>query len=342
MDSNKSEYNKTQSLKIAITMGDINGIGPEIIIKTLRDNRILTQLTPVIFGSSKTLSYYRKTFNMHDFTYEQRRLNEDVIEGKINVYNCWEDAVNINVGKVTEEAGNCARLSIIAATNALKENQVDAVVTAPINKSNIYSDDFKFKGHTSYFASHFNDGDNLMMMVGEKLKVGLVTDHIPLKDVAANITKESLQSKINVFANSLRTDFGLGKPKIAVLGLNPHAGEDGLLGDEEKETIIPVIEACKNKGMLVYGPFPSDGFFGSAAYKNYDGILAMYHDQGLIAFKSLAFDSGVNFTAGIKIVRTSPDHGTANSIAGKNEASERSFREALFLAQKVIKNRNEF
>lgn len=342
MDSNNSENNKSQSLKIAITMGDINGIGPEIIIKTLRDNRILKQFTPVIFGSSKTLSYYRKTFNMHDFSFIQRKSGEEVIEQKVNVINCWEDAVNINVGEVTSEAGNCSRLSIVAATNALKENLVDAVVTAPINKSNIYSDDFKFKGHTSYFATHFNDGDSLMMMVGDSLKVGLVTDHIPLKEVASQITKETLQSKINVFEKSLRKDFGISKPKIAVLGLNPHAGEDGLLGDEEKEIISPVIEENKNKGTLLYGPFPSDGFFGSSAYKSYDGILAMYHDQGLIPFKSLSFETGVNYTAGIKIVRTSPDHGTANSIAGKNEASEKSFREALFLAQKIINNRKEY
>jgi len=341
MDSYNSENNQTQKPKIAITLGDINGIGPEIILKTLSDNRILQQLTPVIFGSSKTLSYYRKTFNMLDFNFVQRRNDEVVIDKKVNVFNCWEDAVDISVGNVTPEGGNCSRLAIIAATKALKDKFVDAVVTAPINKSNIYSEEFKFKGHTSYFASHFNNGDNLMMMVSETLKVGLVTDHIPLKDVASHITKESLQSKINVFENSLRTDFGISKPKIAVLGLNPHAGEEGLLGGEEKDTITPVIEEYRNKGMLIYGPYPSDGFFGNSTYKNYDGVLGMYHDQVLIPFKCLSFDTGVNYTAGIKIVRTSPDHGTANSIAGKNVASEQSFREALFLAQRILKNRSE-
>ncbi len=341
MESNNSENYQIQNPRIAITIGDINGIGPEIIIKTLSDNRILNHLTPVIFGSSKTLSYYQKTFNFHEFTYVQRHEGEEIVKKKVNVINCWSDAVNINVGQVTPEGGNCARLALEASTKALKNNLVDAVVTAPVNKSNLYSEKFQFKGHTSYYASHFNDGENLMMMVSDNLKVGLVTDHIPLKDVATTLTKELIQSKLDVFEKSLRTDFGIGKPKIAVLGLNPHAGEDGILGDEENEIISPAIQEYKNKGMLIFGPFPADGFFGNSDYKGYDGIMGMYHDQVLIPFKSLSFDTGVNYTAGIKIVRTSPDHGTANSIAGKNVASEQSFREALFLAQKIIRNRFE-
>lgn len=341
MDSNNSKNNQTQKPKIAITIGDINGIGPEVIIKALSDDRILNQLTPVIYGSSKTISYYCKVFNFHDFNYVQKQANEDFVESKINVVNCWDDVVKINVGEVTPEAGNCARMALEASTKALKNHQVDAVVTAPINKSNIYNDQFQFKGHTSYYASNFNDGESLMMMVTDNFKVGLVTDHMPLKDVANAVTKELLQSKLDVFRNSLRKDFGISKPRIAVLGLNPHAGEDGLLGTEEIEIISPVIEENRNKGMLIYGPFPSDGFFGSSGYTAYDGVLGMYHDQVLIPFKSLAFDTGVNYTAGIKIVRTSPDHGTANNIAGKNLASERSFREALFLAKKIIQNRLE-
>jgi 4-hydroxythreonine-4-phosphate dehydrogenase len=341
MESNKSQNNQIAKPKIAITIGDINGIGPEVIIKTLSDSRILTQLTPVIFGSSKTLSYYRKTYNFNNFNFTPRNLSEPVLDNKINVFNCWEDAVDIQIGTVTPEAGTCARLALQEATNALKAGAVDGVVTAPINKSNIYSDDFQFKGHTGYFASHFSKGDNLMMMVSDTLKVGLVTDHIPIHEVASNITKEVLRNKIGIFKHALRRDFGISKPRIAVLGLNPHAGEEGLLGNEEVDIIQPVIAELKSAGNLIFGPFPADGFFGSNAYQNYDGVLGMYHDQVLIPFKSLAFHSGVNYTAGIDIVRTSPDHGTANAIAGQNIANPESFREALFLVKEIIQNRME-
>ncbi len=342
MDSNKSENNRQQKPIIGITLGDINGIGPEIIIKTLNDNRILDMLTPVIFGSTKTLSYYRKSLNIFDFNFSQAKDHENLNSKKINVINCWDDAIEINSGEVSESAGNCSRLALEAVTEALQKKSIDAVVTAPINKSNVFSDQFKFKGHTSFFANKFGNGESLMMMISENLKIGLVTDHIPVKDISAALTKDLIETKIEMFEKTLEKDFGFVKPRIAVMGLNPHAGEEGLLGDEENNIIKPLIIDLKNKGKLIYGPFPSDGFFGNASYKSYDGVLCMYHDQGLIPFKSLSFETGVNYTAGISIVRTSPDHGTANSIAGKNLASEKSFREALFLALEISKKRKEY
>lgn len=340
MDSNNLEDKKKRSPRIGITIGDINGIGPEIILKGLRDPRILNQLTPVIYGSSKTLSYYRKTFNMHDFNFTTRKVGEEIADNKVNVINCWEEAVSISVGKVTPEAGQCARLALVEAIKGIKEQVIDGVVTAPINKSNIYSDDFQFKGHTGFFASHFNDGESLMMMVSDVLRVGLVTDHVPLREVVDALSKEKIASKTKVFEQALKNDFGISKPRIALLGLNPHAGEDGLLGTEELELIAPVVQQFQEEGKLVYGPYPADGFFGSSEWKKFDGVMGMYHDQALIPFKSLSFQSGVNYTAGISAIRASPDHGTANSIAGRNIASEQSFRKALFLVRDIIKNRS--
>jgi len=341
MDSNKSGKIGSKKPVIGITIGDINGIGPEVIIKSLLDNRVLNQLTPVIYGSTKTLSYYRKSLNLYDFNFTPVKEDGPFSSKRVYVVNCWDDVVEIKAGEVTQAAGECSRMALEKATEALKQNVIDAVVTAPINKSNLYSDNFQFKGHTEFFDSKFGQGNSLMMMVSENLKIGLVTDHVPLSEVVGAITKQKLELKLSKFEKSLKLDFCINKPKVAVLGLNPHAGEEGLLGSEENEIIIPVIKDFKHNGKLVFGPYSSDGFFGNRQYTQYDGILCMYHDQGLIPFKSLSFDTGVNYTAGINIVRTSPDHGTANSIAGKNLASEKSMREALYLACDIVKNRKE-
>jgi len=339
MDSNNSEKNGSSIPVIGITIGDINGIGPEVIMKTLSDNRIANQMTPVIYGSTKTLSYYRKSLDLKDFNYSQAKGTSTLFHKKINVLNCWEEVVEINVGESTKEAGNCSRLALEKASKDLEEKHIDAIVTGPINKQNVHSEEFNFAGHTEFLAQKFGQGDSLMMMVSDNLKVAMVTGHIPLSEVSKSITTDLFQKKLNMLESSLINDFGIMKPKIAILGLNPHAGEEGLLGKEENEIIIPVIKDLKDKGKLIFGPYPSDGFFGTAQYQKYDAILAMYHDQGLIPFKSLSFDTGVNFTAGIGAVRTSPDHGTAYTIAGKNIASEKSMREALFLAYDIVKTR---
>ncbi|MCK5206871.1 MAG: 4-hydroxythreonine-4-phosphate dehydrogenase PdxA [Cyclobacteriaceae bacterium] len=331
---------KTNKPIIGITIGDINGIGPEVIIKALSDSRVLDHITPVVFGSTKVLSFYRKMLNFEDFHYSQLRSISDLNLRKINVVNCWPEMVEIKVGQVTKEAGNCAYLALREAVNYLKEDKIDAIVTAPINKKNIQRDDFKFVGHTDFISEELGANENLMLMVNEDLRIGVVTAHVPISEVSQNLTEENIELKLKIMIKTLKNDFGIDKPKVAILGLNPHAGEDGLLGKEESEIIEPVITKYKNKGHLVFGPFPADGFFGTLQYQKYDGILAMYHDQGLIPFKMLGFESGVNFTAGIPKVRTSPDHGTAYSIAGKNVADPSSMREALYLASSTVKIRN--
>lgn len=331
---------KTNKPVIGITIGDINGIGPEVIIKALSDSRILNHITPIVFGSTKVLSFYRKMLNFEDFHYSQLRSINDLNLRKINVVNCWPEMVEIKVGQVTKEAGNCAYLALREAVNYLKEDKIDAIVTAPINKKNIQRDDFKFVGHTDFISEELGVNENLMLMVNEDLRIGVVTTHVPISEVSQNLTKENIELKLKIMIKTLKSDFGIDKPKVAILGLNPHAGEDGLLGKEESEIIEPVILKYKNNGHLVFGPFPADGFFGTLQYQKYDGILAMYHDQGLIPFKMLGFESGVNFTAGIPKVRTSPDHGTAYSIAGKNVADPSSMREALYLASRTVKIRN--
>lgn len=332
---------KEMSVKpvIGITLGDINGIGPEVIIKALQDNRVMNHVTPVIFGSTKVLSFYRKMFNIEDFHYSQLKHGEEVNHKKINVVNCWPDMVEIQAGKVTPEAGNCALLALKEAVQYLKEDKIDALVTGPINKKNIQSEEFNFIGHTDYITQELGSKDSLMMMVSEKLRIGVVTAHIPLKDVSNHLNKDTISNKLNIFIKTLKRDFGIVKPKLALLSLNPHAGEEGLLGNEEIDLIEPVIKEFREKGNLVFGPFPADGFFGSLDYQKYDGILAMYHDQGLIPFKMLGFDTGVNYTAGISKVRTSPDHGTAYSIAGKDIANPQSMREAIYLASDTVKTR---
>ncbi len=331
---------------IGITIGDYNGIGPEVILKALSDNKMLRLCTPIIYGSMKVFTKYRKLLNLEDWMLNPIKTPSQVNPKRTNIINCWDDQnLEIEPGKVTKEAGEGAYLSLKAAADDLKSGLIEAIVTAPINKYNIQNEEFKYAGHTEFFAENFpvNEGknDSLMFLVSERLRVGVVTGHIPLEEVKASLNQEKITSKIQAMARSLQQDFGIQKPRIAVLGLNPHAGEEGLLGNEEKEIILPAMQLLKNKGMLLYGPFPADGFFGQGSYKKYDAVLAMYHDQGLIPFKTIAFEDGVNFTAGLSVVRTSPDHGTAYNIAGKNVADETSMREAIFAACDIVKKRKE-
>ncbi|QNF35909.1 4-hydroxythreonine-4-phosphate dehydrogenase PdxA [Adhaeribacter swui] len=326
-------------LKIGITLGDYNGIGPEVIVKTLADNRILNFCTPIIYGAGSLINKTRKLLHVENFSFQQVRQVSEIDNNRVNVLNCWEEEYELTLGKPTAQSGRAALQSIQAACADLKAGLIDGIVTAPIDKDNIQSEEFKFPGHTEFFTSYFEAAESLMFLVSGNLRVATATGHLPVKDVAGKITTELLLQKLTILLNSLQQDFGIQKPRIAVLGLNPHAGENGLLGTEEQEVIIPAIRTLKERGHLLFGPFPADGFFGTRQYQQVDATLAMYHDQGLIPFKTLAFDSGVNFTAGLPVVRTSPDHGTAYNIAGTNKASETSFREALFLAIDIIRKR---
>lgn len=326
--------------KIGITIGDINGIGPEVIIKALRDQRILNHITPVVYGSTKTLSYYRKNYYIDDFQYTQLKDPNSLIPKKVNVVNCWEDMLEITAGKSSESGAKSSRMALQKAMEDLKSGFLDALVTGPINKHNIQAEDFNFPGHTEFLTAQFDVKDSLMLLVAGELRIGVVTGHIPLKDIPTQITISRIESKLEIMENSLKNDFAIQKPRIAVLGLNPHNGDHGLMGNEEENIITPLINKQRENGKLVFGPYPADGFFGDGKHHQYDAVLAMYHDQGLIPFKTLAFDTGVNFTAGLPVIRTSPDHGTAYSIAGTNKASENSMREAIFLAYDLWKNRN--
>ncbi|MBX2965898.1 MAG: 4-hydroxythreonine-4-phosphate dehydrogenase PdxA [Cyclobacteriaceae bacterium] len=330
-----------QKPRIGITLGDLNGVGPEVVMKALQDNRMLNLITPVVYGSTRALSFYKKQLNIEEFSYGQIKARGQYIPKTINVVNCWEDVIEINPGKPTKETGKAAWLALKQATLDLKENLIDALVTAPIDKNTIASDEFPYRGHTEYLANTFNTKDFVMMMVSEKLRVGLATEHIAVKDITGTITQELLNKKLTVMEQSLRKDFGITKPKIAVLGLNPHAGDGGVIGTEDDQVIKPVIQEWKNKGKVIAGPFPADGFFASGNYARFDATLAMYHDQGLIPFKLLAFETGVNFTAGLSAVRTSPDHGTGYSIAGKNMAQEGSLRQAIYAALDIVQARSE-
>lgn len=327
---------KTNKPIIGISIGDINGISAEVTMKALLDSRVQKSFTPLIYAHGKALTYYRKLLNLDDFNFMQIKNAAEVHHKKINVINVMEECPEIIPGVETAEAGKLALAALDHAIQDLKSQQIDALVTAPLNKNNINQPGLKFIGHTEYLTAAFGNNNSLMFMVTENMRVGLVTGHIPLKEVADNITSEKIKEKLEIMLHSLESDFGINKPKIAVLGLNPHAGEDGLLGREEDEIIRPVIKEFKEKGTLVFGPYPADGFFGMMNQYKFDGILAMYHDQGLIPFKNLAFETGVNFTAGLPIIRTSPDHGTAYNIAGKNMAEEGSMRSALFQAYDIL------
>ncbi|WHZ09381.1 MAG: 4-hydroxythreonine-4-phosphate dehydrogenase [Cytophagales bacterium] len=329
----------TDKPKIGITLGDPNGIGPEVVIKALTDNRVFNLFTPVVYGSTRVLSFYKKQLNQEEFNYSQTKNDSLFFPKTVNVINCWEEAMEITPGVASKAGGKYALLSLKKSVEDLKAGVIDGLVTAPIDKNTIHGDEFPFHGHTEYLTKEFNAGESLMLLVGQKLKIGLVTEHIPIKEIAKHITRDRVELKIRLMEMSLKKDFVIQKPKIAVLGLNPHASDEGLLGTEENEFIKPVIADLKSKGKLIMGPFPADGFFGSGQHTKYDGIIAMYHDQGLVAFKALEFSNGVNYTAGLPIVRTSPDHGTAYTLAGKNLSDESSIRQAIYLACDIIKNR---
>ncbi|WP_296144214.1 4-hydroxythreonine-4-phosphate dehydrogenase PdxA [uncultured Flavobacterium sp.] len=331
---------KAENIIVGISIGDLNGIGSEVVLKTFEDSRMLEFCTPVIFANVKILSFAKKSLDAGMQLHGIDSLDQLVI-GKINVLNVWKESVNIEYGVNDENVGKYAIKSFVAATKALKEGLVDVLVTAPINKYNIQAEDFKFPGHTDYLDQEL-EGDALMLMVQDNLRVGLITDHIPVNEVSSHLTEALIKSKILTVKKSLIQDFSINKPKIAVLGLNPHAGDGGVIGKEDDEIIRPTIKKLFESGTLVFGPYPADGFFGSNQYEKYDAVIATYHDQGLIPFKTLSFGKGVNYTAGLNKIRTSPDHGTAYEIAGKGLADHNSFKEAVYLAIDIYHSRNEY
>jgi len=327
---------------IGITTGDINGIGLELIIKTFSDNRMLDFCTPVIFASNKVVNYYRRLIPENTFSFNSTKDLTKLNPKQIHVFNCWDEEVAIQPGMLTDLGGKYAIRSLQVAAQCLKDGQIDAIVTAPIHKSNTHNNDFPYTGHTPFFKEKFGANDVLMLLYDQELRVALVTEHLPLNMVAAAITKELIVSKVNLLKESLIKDFGIDKPKIAVMGLNPHAGDEGQIGTEEQTIIKPTIELLQQQGTLVFGPFSADAFFARANYQHFDAVLAMYHDQGLVPFKTLAQGGGVNYTAGLPVIRTSPDHGTAFDIAGKNMADESSFREAIFESIRLLKQRKNY
>lgn len=332
-----------RKIKVGITHGDINGIGYEVILKTLADNRILELCTPVVYGSAKVATYYRKTLEMEPVPFVTISKAEDARDDANNIINVIPEDVNIEPGESTEVAGKASLAALERAVADLKAGHIDVLVTAPINKNNVQSDDFHFAGHTEYLASKAGDDARaLMILFNERLRVALVTTHCPISQVAKEITQERVHDKLVEFYKSLEKDFGLTHPRIAVLALNPHAGDGGVIGDEDSTVILPAIEQARGEGVNCFGPYAADGFFGAEQYRRFDGVLAMYHDQGLAPFKTIAMDSGVNFTAGLPFVRTSPDHGTGYDIAGKNEASEESLRQAIYAAIDIWRNRRRY
>lgn len=328
-------------IKVGISIGDVNGIGLEVIIKTLMNSRVLDYCTPIVYGHTKVASFHRKTLAVTNFTFHVINQAMQAQDQVPNIINCWDEDLKIELGIANEIGGRYALKSLERAVDDLVNGHIDALVTAPISKHTIQSDTFQFAGHTEYLQAKTNASESLMFLVGEDIRVGVVTGHIPVKDIARKITKEKILSKLSLMNSSLKKDFWIQKPKIAVLGLNPHAGDAGLIGDEEQKIIIPAIEDANAGGIFAFGPYSADGFFANHSYRKFDAVLAMYHDQGLIPFKQIAFHNGVNFTAGLPVVRTSPDHGTGFDIAGKNIASENSFLEALFAAIKIVKHRKE-
>jgi len=331
----------SNKIKIGISTGDINGIGMEVILKSLAEASILEYCTPIVYGHTKVASYHRKALGINDVTFNVITEAEAASAKKPNLINCWEEDVKIDLGIANETGGKYALLSLERATDDLVKGHIDALVTAPINKNNIQSETFRFPGHTEYLQQRSGGNDVLMFMISDNLRVGVVTGHIPVENVAQSVSREKIVKKLMMMNESLKKDFWIEKPKIAVLGLNPHAGDNGLLGTEEEKVIIPAIQDAFDKGVICFGPYPADGFFGNGTYKQFDAVLAMYHDQGLIPFKTIAFGTGVNFTAGLKFVRTSPDHGTGYDIAGKNLADPSSFAEAVYSAIHIVKRRRE-
>ena len=329
---------KAENIIVGISIGDLNGIGSEVVLKTFEDSRMLELCTPVIFANVKLLSFVKKSFQSVSLLHGIDKLDQ-IVPGKINVLNLWREGLDLNVGVNDPKAGEYAIKSFVAATKALKDGVVDVLVTAPINKYNIQSEEFKFPGHTDYLDQEL-EGNALMLMVQDNLRIGLLTDHIPLSEVASHLTEELIIRKIETIKQSLIQDFSINKPKIAVLGLNPHCGVGGVIGTEDDLIIKPTLKKIFDKGTLVFGPFAADGFFGSNQYEKYDAVIAAYHDQGLIPFKTLSFGNGVNYTAGLNKIRTSPDHGTAYDIAGKGTADFNSFKEAVYLAIDIYHSRN--
>jgi len=326
---------------IGISCGDINGIGTEVIIKTFSDHRLLDHCTPVIFASNKVINFYRKAVGDAHFNYQSIKDHTSISPKQINLIHCWEEEIAINPGQLSDVGGRYAVKSLLAAAEALKAGHIQGLVTAPIHKKNVQGEDFSYTGHTPFLKDVDGAKDVLMLLDDQNLRVALVTEHLPVKEVTAHITKEIILSKLHLLHQSLRRDFGIDKPRIAVLGLNPHAGDEGLIGEEEEKIIQPAIKEAKNK-MMVYGPYSADGFFARASYTKFDAVLAMYHDQGLVPFKTIAGGEGVNFSAGLSFVRTSPDHGTAFDIAGKNIADSTSFTAAVFECIDIINRRTEY
>ena len=338
MDKKQEE----KRIRVAITQGDINGVGYEVILKTFGDSRMFDLCTPVLYGNTKVASYHKKLLSMQqDFNFTSVKDASEACERKFNVINLTQEEVKIDLGKSTDVAGQQSRESLNRACADLKAGKVDVLVTAPINKRNIQAPDFDFPGHTEYLSHQF-DCSSLMFMVCDRIRIGVVTNHLALKDVPGALTHNLLYDKIMLMNESLKRDFGITIPKIAVLALDPHAVDNGVIGDFDMKVIKPVIEEVQGKGVLAYGPFPSDGFFGSSEFNKFDGVLALYHDQGLIPFKLMSFSEGVNYTAGLPYVRTSPAHGTGYDIAGKDRANEQSFRSAVYLACKILRNRQEY
>ena len=325
-------------IKIGITQGDVNGIGYEVILKTFENPAILELCTPIVYGSPKVMTYHRKALEL-ETSFTIINTAADAVSGRLNVVNCNDDEVKVEMGKPSHESGKAAFEALEKAMAEYKEGMYDVLVTAPIHKQMIQSDNFPFPGHTEYIEQSIGEGKALMILANESLRVALVTGHVPVAKIASSLTQELIEEKLDIFNASLKSDFGIGAPRIAVLALNPHAGDGGVIGNEEETIITPAIQAMREKGVLCFGPYPADGFMGNASYTHFDGVLAMYHDQGLTPFKVLAMDDGVNFTAGLPLVRTSPDHGTAFDIAGKNEASANSMRQAIYMAIDIYRNR---
>ncbi len=327
---------------IGFTTGDINGIGLEVIIKVLSDSRILDRCTPVIFASNKAVNYYRRIVTDYTLNFVSIKSFDQINPKQVNVFNCWDEEVSIQPGVLNDIGGKYAIRSLLVGAQCLKDGDIQAIITAPIHKRNTQSNDFNYTGHTPFFKEKFGARDIVMLLFCERLRVGLVTEHLPLKDIANHITIERIITKTHILRGSLVKDFGIDKPKIAILGLNPHAGDDGLIGLEDREIILPAVKTMQDQGDLVFGPYSADAFFARNHHAHFDAVLAMYHDQGLIPFKYIASDGGVNYTCGLPVVRTSPDHGTAFDIAGKNIANPDSMREALFEALEIYRKRKDY
>ena len=328
-------------IRIGITQGDINGVGYEVILKTFSDPTMLELCTPIVYGSPKVATYHRKALDLQT-NFSIINSASEAGHNKLSILNCSDDEVKVEFSKPTTEAGGAAFAALDKAMQDYKDGLIDVIVTAPINKHTIQSESFSFPGHTEYIEDKLGNGNKaLMILLKNDFRVALVTGHIPVREIAAAITLENIEEKLEIFHKALKQDFGIDSPRIAVLALNPHAGDEGLIGKEEREIIMPAIKEMFTRGIQCFGPYPADGFMGSGNYTHFDGILAMYHDQGLVPFKAIAMDEGVNYTAGLPVVRTSPAHGTAYDIAGQGIASEDSFRKAIYVAIDVFRNRKQ-